>query len=189
MSEPSSTSRIKRRYLTSLAAQLGVAGFFIALISSGTLSISGPQAPVVERQLIPSRPVSAADKVSSPVTLDSLVARAKSIGLSSLQLKDIERLRLEKAKELAVIDKELEAEVSAFNLRFKNRADKESADFATIEKAAAPATELGRKRRLTIDGFDSQAFNLLDEKQKVQAVKLTEESRALEQGNVIDESD
>ncbi|MCA9817058.1 MAG: hypothetical protein H6677_06935 [Candidatus Obscuribacterales bacterium] len=176
MSEPSSTGRIKRRYLTSLAVQLGVAGVFIALISSGTFSISGPPAPVVERQLIPSRPVSAADKVSSPVTLESLVAQAESVGLSGSQLKDIERLRLEKSKELAIIDKELEAAISAFNLRFKNRTDKERADFATIEKAAAPATELGRKRRLTIDAFDRQGFNVLNAEQKVQALKLTAKS-------------
>ena len=154
--------KIKKRYLTSLSVQATL----ILLFAIGLYTVSPRSTPKVERTIIPSE-VRLPEKTP---TVDTLIAWRNELSLTSSQVKQLSNLQENLKTQVEPLNLEIKEQTEKFKTELEQSGKK--LGFADIARAARPATELGRKKRMIEYSYSEQAMSLLSSEQKEKAIVL-----------------
>ena len=156
---------IRRRYFSSLGVQLAIALLFISIL----WFMSNHEKPNVkiEHKVIPSEHRA----VTYEPTIGDLLTNKEKLQLSRVQIQDLTKLQERQNKELIPIDKQLKIAIADFKTFMTSR-EKRRTNMGEILSHSAPATNLGKRKRLLIQTYSHEAMKLLNYNQKIQAHQL-----------------
>ena len=159
-------NEIRRRYHTSLLVQFAIGAVFVCLL--WFMSSTKKEPPVqIEHKVVPSETQS----LKKEPTIENLLALKETLELSAKQVKELSNLKAEKDKKLKLIDKQLEIAVDDFDAFMSSRRKKRT-HMSEIFSHSAPATNLGKRRRILIKSYSRQAMRLLSSQQSKLAYQL-----------------
>ena len=157
--------KIRKRYHKSLLVQLSIAAIFICIL--WFMSSSKNKQVQIERNTIPSE----AQSLKKEPDLENLLALKENLELSPKQVKQLTDLKAEKDKRLIPIDKQLEIAIGDFDAFMSSRGKKRT-NIGEIFSHSAPATNLGKHKRILIESYSQQGMKLLTDQQRELAHQL-----------------
>lgn len=151
-------NEIKGRYRKSLLVQFSIVVVFICFLWFSSKQDKPVQ---IEHKLIPNETRRSLKQIP---TIDNLLFKKELLRLSEKQIEQLNKLKLKQDKKLDPIDKQLKLAVDDFNT-FMNDSGKNGTNFSEIVSHSAPATDLGKRRRIIMESFSREGMKLLDAEQ------------------------